>query len=59
MQPLAVAVVGGLTVSMLLTLFVVPCAYIVMHGAGDRVAAWLTGSRGEKGQAPAPAPDPS
>ncbi|UCC71550.1 MAG: efflux RND transporter permease subunit [Gemmatimonadota bacterium] len=32
MQPLAVAVVGGLTVSMLLTLLVVPCAYMIVHG---------------------------
>jgi multidrug efflux pump subunit AcrB len=32
MQPLAVAVVGGLTVSTLLTLIVVPCAYLIVHG---------------------------
>jgi len=49
MQPLAIAVVGGLTVSMLLTLIVVPCAYLIVHGlaaslkrlvvGGPRVAA--------------------
>ncbi len=45
MQPLAVAVVGGLTVSMLLTLFVVPSAYVVLHRAADRVGRWLIGPR--------------
>jgi len=43
MQPLAVAVVGGLTVSMALTLFVVPAAYVAAHRGADRLAAWLTG----------------
>jgi hydrophobe/amphiphile efflux-1 (HAE1) family protein len=43
MQPLAIAVVGGLTVSTLLTLFVVPSAYVILHRAGDRLAVWLTG----------------
>ena len=50
MQPLAIAVVGGLTVSTLLTLFVVPSAYIVMHAGGDRLKRWLT--RGEGRTAP-------
>ena len=31
MQPLAIAVVGGLTVSTLLTLVVVPCAYLIVN----------------------------
>ncbi len=31
MQPLAIAVVGGLTVSTLLTLVVVPCAYLIVQ----------------------------
>ncbi|HEX5580702.1 MAG TPA: efflux RND transporter permease subunit, partial [Gemmatimonadaceae bacterium] len=43
MRPLAIAVVGGLSVSTLLTLFVVPGAYVTVHTAGDRLAAWLTG----------------
>ncbi len=43
MQPLAIAVVGGLTVSTLLTLFVVPSAYVLAQGGGDRLKAWLTG----------------
>jgi len=37
MQPLAITVVGGLTVSTLLTLVVVPCAYLAVHA----VAGWL------------------
>jgi len=34
----------GLTVSMLLTLFVVPSAYLILHSLGDRLSSWLTGS---------------
>ncbi|MEX0692761.1 MAG: efflux RND transporter permease subunit [Gemmatimonadales bacterium] len=43
MRPLAVTVVGGLLVGMVLTLFVVPCAYLVISGLAERLAAWLTG----------------
>jgi len=56
MQPLAVAVVGGLTVSMLLTLFVVPSAYLILHGVGDRVAAWLVGGARSARVTPAESP---
>ncbi|MDQ4079515.1 MAG: efflux RND transporter permease subunit, partial [Gemmatimonadota bacterium] len=45
MQPLAITVVGGLSVSMLLTLFVVPGAYVIMQRSGDRLKAWVTGRR--------------
>jgi hypothetical protein len=38
-------VVGGIAFSTLLTLFVVPCAYVVLHGIGDRVRATLVGRR--------------
>ncbi len=41
MRPLAVAVVGGLSVSMVLTFLVVPSAYIVLKGNSERLAAWL------------------
>jgi hypothetical protein len=45
-QPLAIAVIGGLTVSTVLTLLVVPSTYVSAHAAGDRLKAWLTGKRG-------------
>lgn len=44
MRPLAIAVVGGLVVSTFLTLFVVPCAYLIIHGIGDRVKSLLLGT---------------
>lgn len=45
MRPLAIAVVGGLIVSTLLTLFVVPCAYVLVHRGGERVKVFLLGER--------------
>jgi hydrophobe/amphiphile efflux-1 (HAE1) family protein len=45
MRPLAIAVVGGLSVSTFLTLFVVPCVYLMVHAVGDRVSALLFGTR--------------
>ena len=45
MQPLAIAVVGGLSVSMLLTLFVVPSAYMILNEGADRLGVWVTGRR--------------
>jgi hydrophobe/amphiphile efflux-1 (HAE1) family protein len=55
MQPLAIAVVGGLSVSMLLTLFVVPSVYVVMQRGGDRMKVWVTG-RQPRVAVPAEAP---
>ena len=46
MRPLALTVVGGLVGSMLLTLFVVPCLYLVINGAADRMRRWLTSGTG-------------
>jgi hypothetical protein len=45
MRPLAIAVVGGLICSTLLTLFVVPCAYILIQRGGERVKVFLVGDR--------------
>ncbi|MEX2181146.1 MAG: efflux RND transporter permease subunit [Gemmatimonadaceae bacterium] len=41
MRPLAIAVAGGLIGSTAFTLFVVPCAYLIVHAIGDRVQAFL------------------
>jgi CzcA family heavy metal efflux pump len=58
MQPLAIAVVGGLSVSTLLTLFVVPSAYVILNGAAERLMRWMTGGAGAE-LAPEPVyPDP-
>jgi CzcA family heavy metal efflux pump len=54
MQPLAIAVVGGLTCSTMLTLFVVPCSYLIVHGAGDAVKEWLVGRKARRTLAHAP-----
>jgi hydrophobe/amphiphile efflux-1 (HAE1) family protein len=51
MRPLAIAVVGGMTLSTVLTLFVVPSAYVIFNRAGDTVQRWLTGGAKEKGGA--------
>jgi Cu/Ag efflux pump CusA len=45
MQPLAIATVGGLTLSSILTLVVVPCGYLVLHGMADRVRVFLLGDK--------------
>lgn len=45
MQPLAVAVVGGLMSSMLLTLVLIPCLYLVAQPASQKVIDFLTRRR--------------
>ncbi|MBE5316283.1 MAG: efflux RND transporter permease subunit [Xanthomonadales bacterium] len=45
MQPLAVAVVGGLMSSMLLTLVLIPCLYLVAQPASLKVIDFLTRRR--------------
>ena len=47
MQPLAIAVIGGLSVSTLLTLLVIPCSYLVVKGAAERLRGWVLGTKGE------------
>jgi len=38
-QPLAVAVIGGLTVNMLVTRLLIPIGYQVLHGRDSKTAA--------------------
>lgn len=45
MQPLAVAVVGGLLSSMLLTLVLIPCLYAIVIPAAERLGAAITRRR--------------
>jgi CzcA family heavy metal efflux pump len=45
MQPLAVAVVGGLLSSMLLTLVLIPCLYAIAQPAAERMLGFLTRRR--------------
>ncbi|HST62310.1 MAG TPA: efflux RND transporter permease subunit [Longimicrobium sp.] len=42
MRPLAVAMCGGVLVSTLLTLFVVPSAYVILNGGAERLGAFIT-----------------
>jgi HAE1 family hydrophobic/amphiphilic exporter-1 len=50
-QPLGVAIVGGLCVSQVLTLYITPVVYIYL----DAVDSWLSGRRRAAKPAPAPA----
>ena len=54
MQPLAVAVVGGLLSAMLLTLFLVPCLYIIVQNASDALIGLLTRRGDARGATGAP-----
>jgi hydrophobe/amphiphile efflux-1 (HAE1) family protein len=45
MRPLAIAVVGGLAVSSLLTLFVVPSFFVILHHAGNAVKRFVLGEK--------------
>jgi hydrophobe/amphiphile efflux-1 (HAE1) family protein len=54
MQPLAIAVIGGLSFSMVLTLIVIPGAYVMVNRGGTRIRGWLTGGRAEAEPAAAP-----
>ncbi len=41
LQPLAIAVIGGLIFATFLTLFVIPNVYLMLHGAKDRIGEKL------------------
>ncbi|TVP59330.1 MAG: efflux RND transporter permease subunit [Halomonadaceae bacterium] len=43
MRPLALAVVGGLSISMVLTLFVVPCLYMIINRLAERLVELVAG----------------
>ena len=43
MRPLAISVVGGLTMSTMLTLLVIPCVYLVVHKASERLKRFVVG----------------
>jgi len=50
LRPMAITVVGGMTVSTLLTLFVIPCVYMTVHsgtGSGFRLGS-IQGKTGRK-----------
>ncbi|HET6342012.1 MAG TPA: efflux RND transporter permease subunit, partial [Gemmatimonadota bacterium] len=53
MQPLAIAVIGGLSFSTILTLVVIPGAYVMLNRGGTRLRGWLTGRRAVTELAPA------
>jgi multidrug efflux pump len=53
-QPLGIAIVGGLLVSQLLTLYTTPVIYLYLDG----VSLWLRRTRGDTGGVPEAAPAP-
>lgn len=55
MRPLAVAMCGGVLVSTLLTLFVVPSAYVILNRGAERLVSFVT----RKPRDPAPRREPS
>lgn len=47
MSPLAIAVIGGLAFSTLLTLFLAPCLFVIVRGIALRLGEALTGRRND------------
>ncbi len=56
MQPLAVAVIGGLMSAMVLSLVLIPCLYVIVQAAAQTVVVFLTQKRGRVSQDSARAP---
>jgi HAE1 family hydrophobic/amphiphilic exporter-1 len=52
-QPLGYAMVGGLIVSQMLTLFTTPVVYLYL----DRLQTWLNGGKPHEAEAEAPLPE--
>jgi len=42
--PLARAIIGGLTLSVIVTVFLVPAVYLLIHGRGKQIAAVAGGA---------------
>jgi hypothetical protein len=55
MRPLALTVIGGLAVSTVLTLLVVPSLYLLVDGAATSLTERLTGARPRPTSRPEPA----
>lgn len=45
MQPLAIAVIGGLLTAMVLTLVLIPCLYVIVQTGSERILSFLLGKR--------------